>query len=90
MLISSYINLPFGCWAYCQYPAIVEANSAFGTIKSGSDLLIWIGSLELIIARDSRKASAPSVLHRTMGFVREYASGLTSMHVGSKSTDFVR
>jgi hypothetical protein len=61
MMISSYINLPFGRWAYCQFPAIVEANSVCGKIKSGSDLLIWIGQLELVIARDASKAKAWSI-----------------------------
>ncbi len=58
MLISSYINFPFGRWAYCQYPAVVEARSSFGKIEMGSDLLLWIGQLEVVLARDARKAAA--------------------------------
>ena len=58
MLISSYINLPFGCWAYCQYPAVVEARTFQGKLKMGSDLLVWIGRLEVVFARDGRKAAA--------------------------------
>jgi hypothetical protein len=54
-MISSYFRLPFGCWAYCQFPSITDGGSYIGKIDNGADLLVWIGRLQLVVARSKRK-----------------------------------
>ena len=58
-MISSYFNLPFGCWAYCQFPSVTAGGSYIGKIENGADLLVWVGRLQLVVARSkSWKRSA--------------------------------
>ncbi len=54
-MISSFFNLPFGGWAYCQFPSVTNSNSYLGKIENGGDTLVWIGRFEFVIGRTKRK-----------------------------------
>jgi hypothetical protein len=54
-MISSYFNLPFGGWAYCQFPSVTDPGTYLGKIKNGRDLLIWFGRFEFVIGRSKRE-----------------------------------
>ena len=60
-MISSFFNLPFGGWVYCQFPSVTSTNSYLGKIESGGDLLIWIGSCEFVIGRSKKSREAAAV-----------------------------
>jgi hypothetical protein len=53
-MISSYFNLPFGGWAYCQFPSVTDGGSYLGKIKNGNDLLVWIGRFQFVVGRSRR------------------------------------
>jgi hypothetical protein len=60
-MISSYFNLPFGGWAYCQFPSVTGTASYLGKIKNGRDLLVWFGRFEFVIGRskNERRRAGP-------------------------------
>ncbi|MGF1641560.1 MAG: hypothetical protein ACFCUO_11485 [Rhodospirillales bacterium] len=54
-MISTFIPLPFGCWAHCRFPAVVDGGSFLGTVANGGDWLVWIGRLQLAVGHSARR-----------------------------------
>ena len=53
-MISHYFNLPFGGWAHCQFPAVIDGGSYLGKIENGNDLLVWIGRFQFVVGRSKK------------------------------------
>lgn len=62
-MIRTFFHFPFGLWGFCEFPSTTGTNTMFGKIRSGGDLLVWVGRLEIVLGRERRDRKRSRTAH---------------------------